>query len=100
MKKQMEESIRTNLSVLVGKMKEVQGEEAANTDESLFYKTLVDTFNAFDKDGNAELGYPEYNEAWKFLQQPGNDQDIKNAFDSVDVDGSGLVEWNEFVFSI
>merc|ERR1712038_1484395 len=62
--------------------------------------TLKDTFNAFDKDGNAELGYPEYQEAWKFLGQPGTDADIKAAFDSVDVDTSGLVEWNEFVFSI
>jgi Ca2+-binding EF-hand superfamily protein len=64
------------------------------------YKTLKDTFNAFDKDGNAELGYPEYQEAWKFLGQPGTDEDIKKAFDSVDIDASGLVEWDEFVFSI
>merc|ERR1719204_1563240 len=64
------------------------------------YKTLKDTFNAFDKDGNAELGYPEYNEAWKFLGQPGGEADIKRAFDSVDIDVSGLVEWEEFVFSI
>merc|ERR1711953_309040 len=64
------------------------------------YKTLKDTFNAFDKDGNAELGFPEYQEAWKFLGQPGTNEDIKNAFDSVDVDASGLVEWDEFVFSI
>jgi Ca2+-binding EF-hand superfamily protein len=60
----------------------------------------VDTFNAFDKDGNAELGYPEYVEAWKFLGQPGTERQIKQAFDSVDVDGSGLVDRDEFVFSI
>jgi Ca2+-binding EF-hand superfamily protein len=54
----------------------------------------------FDRDGNAELGFPEYNEAWRFLSQPGNDSDIKKAFDSVDVDGTGLVDWDEFVFSI
>ena len=61
---------------------------------------LKDTFNAFDKDGNGELGYPEYYEAWKFLGQPGDDAKIKAAFDGVDVDVSGLVEWSEFVFSI
>ena len=61
---------------------------------------MKDTFNAFDKDGNAELGYPEYHEAWKFLNRPGSDNEIKNAFDSVDIDESGLVEWNEFVFSM
>ena len=39
-------------------------------------------------------------EAWKFLNQPGSDEDIKRAFDAVDVDGSQLVEFDEFVFSI
>eukprot|EP00492_Amphilonche_elongata_P002513 TRINITY_DN276_c0_g1_i6.p1 TRINITY_DN276_c0_g1~~TRINITY_DN276_c0_g1_i6.p1 ORF type:complete len:227 (-),score=64.66 TRINITY_DN276_c0_g1_i6:327-965(-) len=64
------------------------------------FQQLKDTFNAFDKDGNGELGYPEYNEAWKFLGQPGDDSKIKAAFDGVDIDQSGLVEWSEFVFSI
>ena len=36
----------------------------------------------------------------KFLGQTGLEADIKNAFDGVDVDGSGLVEWTEFCFSI
>ena len=61
---------------------------------------LKDTFNAFDKDGNGELGYAEYYEAWKFLGQPRDHAKIKAAFDGVDVDVSGLVEWREFVFSI
>jgi len=40
----------------------------------------MDTFNAFDKDGSAQLEYPEYVEAWKFLDQPGTDAaDIKKA---------------------
>ena len=39
-------------------------------------------------------------EAWKFLNQPGSDEDIKRAFDAVDIDGSQLVEFDEFVFSI
>ena len=34
------------------------------------------------------------------MNQPGTDADIKRAFDSVDIDGSGLVEWDEFIFSI
>ena len=65
-----------------------------------YYKTLKDTFNAFDADGSAELGFPEYREAWKFLQRPGDDNEIKMYFDSVDVDGSGLIEWSEFAFSL
>ena len=62
--------------------------------------TLKDTFNAFDNDGSAQLGFPEYKEAWKFLNRPGTEEDIRNCFDSVDVDGSGLVEWSEFAFSL
>ena len=52
------------------------------------------------RDGNAELGFPEYDEAWKFLGQPGSDEQIKQAFGSVDVDGTRLVDWEEFVFNI
>jgi Ca2+-binding EF-hand superfamily protein len=61
---------------------------------------LKDTFNAFDRDGSAELQYPEYLESWRFLNQPGTDADIKKQFDGVDVDRSGFVEWDEYVFSI
>ena len=34
------------------------------------------------------------------MDRPGTDSDIKQAFDSVDVDGGGLVEWSEFCFSL
>merc|ERR1719204_689096 len=88
------------MRVLVTKMCEVNGETPSDPEGAQFYKTLADTFNAFDKDGNAELQFPEYMEAWKFLNQPGTDRDIKNAFDSVDVDSSGLVDRDEFIFSI
>ena len=30
-----------------------------------------------------QLGFPEYKEAWKFLNRPGDEADIKNCFDSV-----------------
>merc|ERR1712168_1255211 len=39
-------------------------------------------------------------EAWQFLGQPGSAEDIKKAFDMVDIDGSGLVDKDEFIFSI
>jgi Ca2+-binding EF-hand superfamily protein len=97
MKKNMEEKLANALRELA---KKVGNGDNANDEEYDMYKTLVDTFNAFDKDGNAELGYPEYKEAWKFLNQPGSEADIKRAFDLVDVDGSGLMDREEFLFSI
>ena len=96
MKKQMEAKLADMAEKLV---LQIEGEKK-NTEEAQMYKTIKDTFNAFDVDGNAELQFPEYREAWKFLQQPGTDDDIKKAFDSVDINSSGLVEWDKFVFSI
>ena len=34
------------------------------------------------------------------MQQPGTDTEIKGAFDSVDIDESGMVQLDEFMFSI
>merc|ERR1712048_163383 len=64
------------------------------------YETLRDTFNAFDNDGSAELGFPEYKDAWKFLGRSGTDADIRATFESVDVDGSGMIALSEFLFSL
>ena len=96
----MEQNIAGKTHELVTQLKDMAGEPVSDDEGMKMYTTLKDTFNAFDKDGNAELGYPEYQEAWKFLGQPGTNEAIKKAFDGVDVDGSGLVEWSEFCFSI
>ena len=102
LKKKMEEQIAIQMRTIVRKLKTLNGDTLADEEgeEFKFYQQLQDTFNAFDRDGNAELQFPEYTEAWNFLSLPGGPQAIKSAFDSVDVDRSGLVEWNEFVFSI
>ena len=47
------------LSDVTGKSYDIDEEE------SQMYNTFKDTFNAFDRDGNAELQFPEYLEAWK-----------------------------------
>ena len=41
------------------------------------YNTLRDTFNAFDNEGSAELGFAEYKEAWAFLNRPGGPDEVK-----------------------
>jgi len=64
------------------------------------YNDLLDTFKAFDRDNNAYLVYSEYQEAWRFLNLPGDHNAVKTAFDNVDIDRSGTVDINEFLFSI
>ena len=100
MKKAYEEKIANKTHELVKQLREIAGETAVEDEGSEMYKTLKDTFNAFDNDGSAELGFPEYVEAWKFLGLQGSSEEIKKAFDSVDVDGSSVVDWDEFCFSI
>jgi len=81
-------------------MVDASSKAEVDSDKAKFYKQLMETFDAFDNSGDGELQFPEYKEAWRFLNQPGTDRDIKNAFDSVDVDRSGLVDRDEFVLSI
>merc|ERR1719210_818934 len=101
MKKQNEIKVAefvSQLTMILHEMTNVPDDR--NPEERKMYVTVKDTFNAFDRDGNAELAFPEYYEAWKFLGQPGSDDQIKQAFDSVDVDATGLVDFEEFIFSI
>merc|ERR1712012_222225 len=102
MKKEYEENIAKVTKDIIKKLATVSNREVPQKDPDgeQLYNTLKDTFNAFDADGSAELGYAEYQEAWKFLNRPGGEAEMKAAFDSVDVDGSGLVEWAEFAFSL
>merc|ERR1712110_524615 len=72
----------------------------SNEEEFKTYKTLEDTFNAFDRDGSAELGWTEYLEAWRFLNQPGTDADVKRTFDLIDMTDNGTIDHDEFMFSI
>merc|ERR1712238_44134 len=102
LKKTWEENLRNLSKELIAKLSTISSVEVPQKDpeKQKMYNTLRDTFDAFDKDGSAQLGYEEYRDAWKFLNRPGDESVIQNTFNSVDVDGSGLVEWTEFVFSL
>lgn len=60
------------------------------TDEQID-KILVETFNKFDNDGSGELEFPEFTEAWRFLGLKGSLDEIRNAYKTVDTDGSGKI---------
>merc|ERR1719367_2538277 len=100
MKKQMEEDMQKNLSILVDKICGLLNEPMPDADGRKLYQTMMDTFNAFDNDGSGQLNFSEFKEAWRFLQKPGDDRRIKNAFDNQDVDGSKHVDVNEFAFAM
>merc|ERR1712156_3809 len=102
MKKQMEERMEVLTNKIINTLSEFTGVAVPkkNEKDQQAYNTLRDTFNAFDRDGSAELGFEEYLESWKFLNRPGTDEEIKKTFDAIDIDGTGLVEWNEYAFSL
>jgi Ca2+-binding EF-hand superfamily protein len=102
MKKEYEEKIKNLTKVIINKLSSLSSKPlpARDAKKEKMYNTIRDTFNAFDADGSRQLGFPEYKEAWKFLNRPGTDPEIKKTFDSVDVDGTGTVEWAEFVFTL
>jgi Ca2+-binding EF-hand superfamily protein len=39
-------------------------------------------------------------QAWKLLGQGGTEHDAMLAFKRTDIDDSGYIDWNEFIFSI
>ena len=79
MKKTYEENVRKFSREIIEKLTAVTDVTPPQRDPKMEaqYNTLRDTFDAFDKDGSAELGYPEYVEAWKFLNRPGGEREIK-----------------------
>merc|ERR1740123_2252782 len=105
-RRKMRQHFQTRLmqrsSELLDKLEDADSDQKnqRDTEGSKMYRQLMETFDAFDKDGSGELQFPEYTAAWRFLQQPGSDSDIRKAFNSVDVDRSGLVDRDEFVLSI
>ena len=69
LKKTWKENIRKISKEIIHKLSAMSDMNIPGKDAKLEaqFQTLRDTFDAFDKDGSAELGYDEYREAWKFL---------------------------------
>jgi Ca2+-binding EF-hand superfamily protein len=80
------------LCSVTGKPRDMQKAEAQ--------REMRETFDKFDRNSSGELNLLEYKKAWKFLGKPGTDADMEAAFKGVDIDNSGYIEWDEFVFSL
>ena len=61
---------------------------------------LQSAFNKFDEDGSGALGKWEFTQAWLFLGLKGTDEEISEAFDSVDKNQSGTIDAKEFKMAI
>merc|ERR1719436_2356061 len=100
---EMQAEVARLLQVLLEKvLDKTEGHSIVKRDatKQQLYNDLNDTFKAFDRDNNASLQYPEYQEAWRFLNLPGDANEAKKAFDSVDIDQNGNVDIEEFLYSI
>merc|ERR1711981_300303 len=63
-------------------------------------KHLTDAFNKFDEDRSGQLGAWEFAQAWFFLGLKGSEDEIRDAFKSVDTNGSGMIDIDEFIKAI
>eukprot|EP00927_Polykrikos_kofoidii_P038771 TRINITY_DN33187_c0_g1_i1.p1 TRINITY_DN33187_c0_g1~~TRINITY_DN33187_c0_g1_i1.p1 ORF type:complete len:717 (+),score=162.13 TRINITY_DN33187_c0_g1_i1:227-2152(+) len=58
---------------------------------------LRDVFSIFDKDGNGNLDAEELSLVMIKLGMPISDAEVQAIIDSVDVTGTGTIEWSEFL---
>jgi len=98
-RKTMEETLSERLSNCVNELCSITG-KPRDTSKAEVHREMRTTFDKFDRNGSGELNLEEYKKAWKFLGKPGTEQEMEEAFASVDIDNSGYVEWDEFVFSL
>merc|ERR1712147_610460 len=101
--KENQEAVAKLLQQLMEKVVDkTEGHSIVKRDPSKqqLFNDLNDTCKAFDRDNNATLQYPEYQEAWRFLNLPGDANAAKQAFDNVDIDRNGNVDLTEFLYSI
>lgn len=58
---------------------------------------FVSSFKEFDLDGSGSISASELEEAFKRMGQGSSKQQVQDIIDRVDVDGSGEIEWPEFL---
>lgn len=63
-------------------------------------KHLTTVFNKFDTDSSGLLGQWEFTQAWLELGLKGSEEEINDAFLSVDTNNSGEIDINEFMKAI
>jgi len=98
-RKTMEATLAERMEHMVNELCSLLGKnrDASKAEE---IREMRESFDRFDRNSSGELNMEEYKQAWKFLGRKGTDEDIRAAFNNVDIDNSGKLEWDEFVFSL
>eukprot|EP00494_Astrolonche_serrata_P025454 UN25715 len=95
----MEATLAERLGEVTKVLCDIAGKEH-DTKKGEEQRQMRETFDKFDRNSSGELNLEEYKKAWRFLGRGGTDDEIKKAFTTVDIDNSGFIEWDEFIFSL
>ena len=80
------------LSLMIDRLKATLKSRGANG-----YATLQRTFQGMDDDGSESLSISELKTALKKLNLPMPESDVRQIFEYFDKDGSGSIDFNEFI---
>jgi len=94
----MKGEVTGQVNALLSKMLGVRPEDVLSEEE--INQHLTNAFNKFDVDKSGQLGEWEFTQAWVFLGLKGSEDEIKDSFQSVDTNKSGLVDLDEFIAAI
>ena len=61
-----------------------------------FHEKLAEAFNLFDKDGDGTITTQELSTVLRALGQDPSKDEVKDIVNDVDVDGNGLLDFQEF----
>ena len=62
-----------------------------------FVEEIKQTFDLFDKDKSGSIDRQELGEVFQSLGQHYTDQELQEMIDEIDDDGSGVIEFAEFL---
>merc|ERR1712062_103583 len=94
----MKGEVSSQVNNLLSKMLGIKPEDVLSEEE--INQHLTEAFNKFDEDNSGQLGQWEFMQAWFFLGLKGSEDEINDAFKSVDTNNSGLVDIDEFKTAI